>query len=117
MKSSGMAAPQKNNKNGLAEDYYVDEAAESFIRSFRQDLRIQRLKSLASNCISPLKSNGNTKDKFGGSSRLKLVGENGNIDTDIDVDKSAEEFIGRFNRNLKMERIESFKRYNEMLGR
>ncbi|GLJ05620.1 hypothetical protein SUGI_0021490 [Cryptomeria japonica] len=104
-----------NRKNIIAmadQDYSkdgIDEAAESFITTFRQDLQIQRLKSLAS-----AKINGKTKERFGESAKLS---KRENLDGDIDVDKSAEEFIQKFKRNMKTERIESFKRYNEMLQR
>ncbi|GLJ05619.1 hypothetical protein SUGI_0021470 [Cryptomeria japonica] len=93
----------------------IDEAAESFITTFRQDLQIQRLKSLAAaSATSPAKINGKMKERLVENSKLS---KRENVDGNIDVDKSAEAFIQKFKRNLKTERIESFKRYSEMLQR
>jgi len=88
----------------------TDQAAAEFIRTFREDLKIQRLNSMAAAAAKiddfKVKKSLKRSDGFLRKSNFEM-----------DVDKSADEFINRFRQNLKMERKDSLEKYQEMLNR
>jgi len=87
----------------------TDQAADEFIRNFRENLKLQRLNSMAAAAARI--------DDFKFRSLKRSDGFLGKPNFEMDVDKSADEFINRFRQNLKIERKESLENYQEMLNR
>lgn len=98
----------------------IEGAAEEFIRTFRNDLKMQRLKSLAE--ASAAAAAADQFKQKNSSSEIRSNRENNlsniqKFEKIMDVDKSAADFITKFREKLAIERRDSLDRYKQMLDR
>jgi len=85
------------------------QAADEFIRTFSEDLKIQRQNSMAAAAAKI--------DDFKVTNLKRCDGFMRKPNFEMDVDKSADEFINRFRQTFKIERKEPLENYQEMVNR
>uniref|UniRef100_A0A0C9S5Q0 TSA: Wollemia nobilis Ref_Wollemi_Transcript_12541_634 transcribed RNA sequence n=1 Tax=Wollemia nobilis TaxID=56998 RepID=A0A0C9S5Q0_9CONI len=88
-----------------------DQSADEFIERFRTELKTQRMDSTAAAAAAVKADEFKLKSFERSRECLKKPS------LEMDVDKSADEFINRFHQNLKIERRESLENYADMLKR
>ena len=111
-------SPREETIYNVKEKRDIEDAANEFIRTFRGDLKMQRLKSLAdasATAVDELKQK--TCNSEIGSIRQYDLSNIKKIERTEDVDKSAADFISNFRKNLAIERRDSLDRYKQMLDR